>query len=921
MIFDWLRPRVGVDAANNVGNFIFGDVTGNVTQLFYQGAPPEPPTLPWRGLPDDADVFRLLSWRTRLTPLVGRDGELGALLDWARSGSGVKVRFLTGAGGAGKSRLAAEAAQRLKDDGWSAGFAAFDQPRIIPVTAAGLMLVLDYVEEKRPQAVDLLAHLARQEQAPSRVRIVFLSRRDPEWWQEDIDAAHAADICEHQPVALEAVDDVETVALVNAVQARVSQHLHLSPMPVDAAAVREWRGRDPELHALPLFVQAAAIHAVLEQRPIGLDGPEVMRALVRRERLRIDNIGRARGFGAHGAARLVGLAAAPGALDRQTIRRLADPQLELGVPPPEQIVDAVAALPQWDGDHLPALTPGVLASGFLLEILNDRPDLAPEWLWTVVGDAGPEWIQRIERDAYDATVLHGAGGQRMSAWLTQMVTNEPARAWRMEHVVAQRGARATLGLALAVADTLLADDALAPADRGRLLLNLSNLLPAAGETDRAVRALDEAVAIYTALAETDHDAHDPSLASSLNNLANRRSEAGDPEGALEAIRRAVAIWLRRQDRDADAPAHLADALLNLSAHLSENGEVVESIAVVREVIALYRGMIAAGETQMSANLAVALDNLAQLLFTGGDAQHDAPAALAASREAVAIRERLAADDPRLEADLVGSLRVLSNRLAAVGEPDAMAVARRAVDKSRQLVAQDARRYEALLAIAGETLAARHREAGELEAALTAIREAEVIFRTRRARRPTTGKPDLARTLAHLTTYLRLAGRMDEALASGSEAFGLWSELAAAHPLRFGPGVVQIGNELSIMRRVTGDVPGAVDAAEKAVAMARQLEVRAPGVYDYERAVVLGTLHVALLTVGDAAGALAAIEESAGILRSLAQRDPMRYERMLGEALMKQFQIIFVTEQLTEEQARRHPVFLEGSDILARLAAS
>ena len=75
-----LLERRKVDAKGIVGNAVIGDVSGTVIQNFHQGAPPSPPSLVWTPLPKDEDVFRLLQWRTRLAPLVGRDRELGELL-------------------------------------------------------------------------------------------------------------------------------------------------------------------------------------------------------------------------------------------------------------------------------------------------------------------------------------------------------------------------------------------------------------------------------------------------------------------------------------------------------------------------------------------------------------------------------------------------------------------------------------------------------------------------------------------------------------------------------------------------------------------------------------------------------------------------------------------------------------------------
>ena len=923
-MFGFLKPQPGINASGNVGNFIFGDVTGNVTQLFIQGAVPEPPSLPWRVPQDDGDVFGLLSWRSRLAPLVGRNYELDRVLTWARRTVNVSVRFLTGAGGAGKSRLAAEAAQTLRDDEWIAGFVAFDQPRIVPMSAKGLFLVIDYAEENRSQLIALLTHLARTDSFPSPLRLLFLSRRDPDWWRADIDAAHAADICDHQPLSLEKLDAAQTVQLVGATQTGLGTHLHLPQPTPDPGAALAWYTRDPELHGLPLFAQAAAIHSMLEQQPLTLAGGDIMRALVRRERLRIDNIGRKSGFEPQGATRLVGLAAAAGEIDVDRLRRLADPALELGIPPPARIVDAVAVLPHWDGMRIAAITPGLLGSELLMEVLADRPDRAADWLWTVLGEASVEWVQLIERRAHDAMTLRGPQEQRLSTWLAAMIEKDPGRATFLESVVSQRGARATLPLALGVARTLLAEPERPPEARAALLMNLSNLLPLLGGVDEAreaVAAVETALGIYRELARTDPETYEPRVASSLNNLANRRSEAGDRTGALDAIREAIDAWAALFDKQPEVvDLHLGDALTNYSVHLSHSGLIEQAVAVGREAIAHYRTLVAKGHRLARVGLATALDNLSQHLLTGGDAMDDNDAALVAVREAVEIRERLAAEDPRYEPDLIGSLRVYASRLGSTDAPRAMTVAQRAVTLARGLVDQDQRRYGVLLAIASETLAARLAAAGDHGEAIATIDSILPLLEDATARNPDRGRPQLAVALTQQTTYLRLARRTDEAIETGLRAIREIERLYQAHPLRYGRSFMQILNEVSNMQRARGDVAKAVFLAHVAVNSGQWLATQAPDVYDFELASTLMTFHLALLDHGQPQEALIMVERAVDILRRLVAAQPDRFDLQLARALKQQLDVMLVLKEITLADVPRHPLFLESITIINRLTA-
>jgi hypothetical protein len=107
------------------------------------------PLLPWdEELPADPNaVLALLAWQTRLAPLAGRDTAKLSLLDWARQGRRKRIRLLSGPGGVGKSRLAAEVAEALRKEGWTAGFINPKEPIVVPLRRAGLFLIVDDPEE------------------------------------------------------------------------------------------------------------------------------------------------------------------------------------------------------------------------------------------------------------------------------------------------------------------------------------------------------------------------------------------------------------------------------------------------------------------------------------------------------------------------------------------------------------------------------------------------------------------------------------------------------------------------------------------------------------------------------------------------------------------------------------------------------
>ena len=172
---------------------------GSVDQRIIVNAPsPEDFGLPPAGEPDltqfspadtvedgRPDLFRVLRWDYGLVEtLYGRDSELQAILDWAaRGGQTATARLVSGDGGAGKTRLAAAAAHKLRAEGWTAGFLPRGDTALFAVTEPGLFLILDYPEEQMARTRALFAKLAELKRAPYPIRLLLLSRRPFAAWE------------------------------------------------------------------------------------------------------------------------------------------------------------------------------------------------------------------------------------------------------------------------------------------------------------------------------------------------------------------------------------------------------------------------------------------------------------------------------------------------------------------------------------------------------------------------------------------------------------------------------------------------------------------------------------------------------------------------------------------------------------------
>ncbi len=127
---------------------------------------------------------RLLLPEFGIVPFAGRDADLDILEAWCLDGTAPALRLITGAGGSGKTRLAAEACVRMTGQGWQAGFAdpkapggraqlAFDRPTLLVIDDADLNVTL---------LADLVSAVSYWPAGTPPVRLLLLARHTTGWW-------------------------------------------------------------------------------------------------------------------------------------------------------------------------------------------------------------------------------------------------------------------------------------------------------------------------------------------------------------------------------------------------------------------------------------------------------------------------------------------------------------------------------------------------------------------------------------------------------------------------------------------------------------------------------------------------------------------------------------------------------------------
>jgi len=759
-------------------------------------------TIPWAPSQQNLSLLSLLTWQTRISTFAGRDTEMTALEAWAGSKLPISLKFITGDGGIGKSRLAAEFADSLSRRQWAAGFVNLTDTKAYPLGKRGTLLVVDYPEENRQHVAELLTDIAKIGKSKHHLRVLFLTRQSLEVWRQFVADNHADRLLDQEALEPGKLDAPSAHKLYLSTLGEASTIFNTVPIPVSQADLFAWLEQAPE-NSRALFVLAAAVHTAIhpDDEVIRYTGREVVEELARRERTRLRQIAINRSAPHPDVfARLLAMAAIAGDLPLSRVAALAlDVKLLLGLPEAVNPRSELQAAGIVEGDAVNAPKPDIVASAFVIQTLADADEAATALVWSALENDLRGGLGRIARLGHDADVTLGIHTPRIGAWLAEAVRDQPQRCTALLEALDYVPSLALTAAAIVAAETLLVnahdDDT-----KARLENNLSVFLSETGDTPGALGAIREAVELYRRLAAASPARYEPDLAMSLNNLSNYLRETGDTPGALAAIREAVEL---RRRLAAASPARyepdLAMSLNNLSNHLSETGDTPGALAAIREAVELRRRLAAASPARYEPDLANSLNNLSNHLSEMGDT----PGALAAIREAVELYRRLAAASPaRYEPDLAMSLNNLSVFLSETGDtPGALAAIREAVELRWRLAAASPARYEPDLAMSLNNLSNRLSETGDTQGALGAIREAVELYRRLAAASPARYEPDLARSLGTLGTILSKLGRHIEARKAFKEAVERVRPYAQQWP--HGPAALLLAALESGLRRTPG----------------------------------------------------------------------------------------------------------------------
>jgi tetratricopeptide (TPR) repeat protein len=839
------------------------------------------PSLPWRELPDvlpqRLGIPNLLTWQSRLAPgLVGRDTVLAELHEWARQ-PGVRVRFLSGRGGSGKSRLAAEFAEQLRELGWSAGFLGFSAleaagTQSYSLGKKGLLLVVDDPEEYRLESQLLLQRLAGLEVKSQCIRVLLVSRQPLEWWQKHVYAVHAESIIDEYEIGLDRLtNNGDVLKLFRAVEERLQSRYNLLAPNLSDEQILQWAGLDPVTNTTPLIITAAAIQARTERSTtLNWSADAIIQRLAKREYARLENFGKGLNIAPGQTAKLVGVATLAGGLDSALARHLASATFDLKLPQPHDMATLLQQIPGWEVTRLQPVTPDIIGAALLFEALDADAGRAPDWLWAVLSypmnDAG--LIGRLGRISYDIRTIYGPDNRKFGSWLKAVLKEDPARALLLEHVFKDVRSVDLLQFVLAVATVVvelptpslqlraarlrrysiwlgqarelakaydcaersvafaeeLVKEEDSPENRAELASCLNTFAFHCSRLRHGKRALDSitrAVDIRSELASHDSKYEEP-LASSLQNLSNYASEFfADKKLGLDAVNRAISVYERIWQQDPDKhDREYARAMHNLSVRRWEHGDLDGSIKAVRTALEHYEKIYNADPGSNSEAFANSLMQLSHRLNNVGDHM----GAHAEARQALEIRRKLARAFPAsFAADMLDCWCAISDRQHDLGDRlAALASAQEAVREAAALVEKHPGQFDIDLAACKAALANRLGEVGRHREAVASAEEAVIRARTSITTDPRRQEIIFARVLTIAALRNCASGAFATSLMHISQAVAVRELLFRDNPIRFGTDYIWVLLNQSHCLAQAGYAVKAIAAAKSAMEVARDL---------------------------------------------------------------------------------------------------
>lgn len=608
-------------------------------------------SVPWQPIRPDSDSFSILSWRSRSSRFSGRMTEIQKLEKWAASDYPVQVKFVVGEGGTGKSRLGGEFAERMKDNGWAAGFLNLKKSVPFTMKRNGTLIVIDYPEENIQETIEILQDLANLGN-DHRIRVLFLTRQRPEQWANIISKANARLIVDNEFLTLSQLDSKAAKTVFDTTVNAAGKHFGktdedgFGPGAISLDAITEWLTKH-DVNGRALFVMAAAVKAAEDpdNKLVDFDSGEVVKALVDREIDRLIRIATGiRLDDDYLLAYLSVLAAICNDLDQEKLISFINENNFPGFEPGSGLRKILKSSGMLREGQIPAPVPDIIAAAFCVEVFSRKPEVASDIMGAAIGFNAESAIARLNRICWDAQIVLGIQQPRLGDILAKSIEDQPNLARSLSTIFTAVTIGGMLSIAKVATYQIELRKSDSPEEESVWLNNLAIEFSLLKRHERALEAIRGSIEIGRRMAQGNLPVYENKLAGSLVNLSNCLAILGQDKEALIAIKESVDIYRRLpKDNLQIYEPDLALCLNNLSNRLSNIGERDEALASIQESVEIYRRLARGNPSVFEPGLAMSVNNLSNKLYDLGMRKE----ALVAIKDAVKIRRRLTNDNPQI----------------------------------------------------------------------------------------------------------------------------------------------------------------------------------------------------------------------------------------------------------------------------------
>ncbi|MEU8437113.1 tetratricopeptide repeat protein [Streptomyces sp. NPDC029216] len=724
-----------------------------------------------------AQPSRMLDARLEVVDFTSREGELADLIDWRDSPARLAVRWLHGAGGQGKTRLAARFAAECEETGWLVVHAVHGTDTHPPAEGSqdmrvrghrGVLLLVDYADRWPMGHLNWLFRNGLLRQSVS-VRVLLLARSVQGWsaLRGALNRLRLGVETTDQPLAPLPGEPGTRDRMFRAARACFARH-YPDRAPGDVACPVDLAHPD---FGLTLSVHMAALVAV-DALASGRTPPTDMLGLTgylldrEHENWRQLHENRAHGLDFRTSDRILGrvvfTAVLTGPLRSERAEKL------LGALMFERPGQALS-------DHAVCYPPALPGRTNVLEPL--LPDRLAEDFLALSLPGSP--VTGYATDLWSVTAAHTVVEKRFGRpvpWTGRALAFLAAATERWPHV----GERVLYPLLLrepelaeaggsAVLSSLAAIENVDP----EVLTNVYGPLRNTQAAGVAVGVGDLGGRVVADQLEATTD--EAARAALLVELGERYGAAGRWEDATAAAEEAVALFRRLAREGPEYRRDLMAALAQFGVHVANSGRHAGARAVLEEALALCRSM-APAEPGRATFLPHLLYVMAKTLAAIGDIDQ----ALSLTEEAIALHNDLRDTDlSAFWANYPSHLRLLTAHgefLVRVGrQEEAVESSEAAVDGARSAFFLYPGSAPQVLANALFTLGRVRREAGRTASAVEPTTEAVDLYRQLARAHPDYYQRNLKEAVATLTVMLAETGRHAEARASAEEAIALYQQ--------------------------------------------------------------------------------------------------------------------------------------------------